>query len=129
MFVNLKLRCFSVLVRIQGKIQSVQGESRLKSAWHFLKDPEKIVDMKNELNEALNLFHVRLILTAFSKCSLSLAQLSSAVTTGFDVSKLLESLNIEQLLERANKKIGEGYFHAILNCKYSATPIYPQYPP
>ena len=43
------------------KIQVLQNEKPLTRFWTFQKDPEKIVDMRKQYDNALGLFHVRVI--------------------------------------------------------------------
>jgi hypothetical protein len=46
---------------IIGKIQLLQNEKPLTRFWTFQKDPGKIGDMRKQYDNALGLFHVRVI--------------------------------------------------------------------
>jgi hypothetical protein len=81
---------------ILDKIKELQETPVLKRAWSFTKDPGAIADMKREFDEAVALFH-----------------LGSAITTGLDVAKLLEGMDIEQQVQRVISKLGDRIVNAI----------------
>ena len=46
---------------IRKKIEAIRGSTRMRRIGAFLKDPEKIKDMKGRLDEVLKLFMVRAV--------------------------------------------------------------------
>ena len=55
----------STLNGIIEKIKDVQSVPPLKRAWTFVKDPEKIVGMRKEFDNAIGLFQVCINLLSF----------------------------------------------------------------
>jgi hypothetical protein len=49
----------STLAKVRAKIVAIQEKHLYERLWCFFKDPEKINDMKEDLDVALRLFKVR----------------------------------------------------------------------
>ena len=57
-FANIDCCNCSTLNGIIEKITNLQSVPTLKRAWTFIKDPEKIVGMRREFDDAIGLFQV-----------------------------------------------------------------------
>jgi hypothetical protein len=85
----------STLNGIIEKIKDVQSVPPLKRAWTFVKDPEKIVGMRKDFDNAIGLFQVCINLLSFIESAHSLSlprKLSATITTGLGVTEILEAV-------------------------------------
>lgn len=52
-------RICSTLAKVQTEVIAIQAKHSYERLWNFFKDPEKINDMKKDLDLAVGLFQVR----------------------------------------------------------------------
>jgi hypothetical protein len=94
-------------------IQDRLKQPQMKFIWNYAKDPDSITSMRKELDIALNLFQVCPVPSDAAEdqeFKYSFRQLKFMTGMGLDVAKVMEilkNLDIEQLLERVHKKLGD----------------------
>ena len=117
-----------ILDEIQG-LQSAYGSSRFKRAWNFIKDPDKIVVMKKKFDDAVALFQVFIPSSNNQRSKVLIFifpphKLRSMVTTGRDVAKVLEGVDIERQMSRIISKLRiEIGTHPHPSCTYLSSTL------
>jgi hypothetical protein len=86
----------------------LRDERRLKRVLTFIKEPDKISAVKQQLDEALRLFHVRVVLMTNSSMFSLLPKLSATMMAGRDIAKVLEGVDIEKVLQRVVDKFNDN---------------------
>ena len=83
-FANIDCCHRSTLNGIIEKITNLQSVPPLKRAWTFVKDPEKIVGMRKEFDDAIGLFQVCINVLSFVEKVLILVTTPQAKRHGHD---------------------------------------------
>lgn len=100
----------STLDKIYRDMLTLKEKSTLAQFWDYFKDPDIINGMRKEFHDALCIFQVRgrvLRMTQSNPCS-PFEKLKTAITTGFDVAKLMKRVDIDVVLERLKDKFNDG---------------------
>ena len=89
---------------------TLQSTKTVGRIWNHFKDPDKIIEMRKEFDDALSLFQVRhpavLRSVTLILCH-GFEQLGSLITAGLNVPETLKATDIDAIVERIKDKLGE----------------------
>jgi hypothetical protein len=114
------------LDEILDEIKALQGRSLAKRVLSSIKDPERIIGMRQVLNDAIALCTY----TSNSREKngiLTSHQLDSTITTSLDIAKILKGMNMEEQLKcvmnKLNDKIGISTYQVSMGVR-AHSPLY-----